>query len=208
MILSRIRTLLLPSLLSAITTLSVSAVVLLAAVFSLSNGSGLIYDYLFGPGSSSDLISSARGSVDAFNNTVFGNVLLNKILYFGLWMLVGLLVYMILYLVIRGASAAAEDFEQTTYKNANAELLMREFAGRAGLRAIAALCWFMYWIFFIKTLLPFSVLSARIGADAMPGMNGWVYGAVGLLTIMLSTHIHVIFLRLVALKARLFGAQS
>ncbi len=207
--LSKVRSLLSPSLLSGLVTTFLATAVLTIAIFSYASGSGMVYDYLFGPNSSAELIRGASNSVDAFSNTVFGNPTLNKILFFCFWMIVGLVVYMILYAIFKGTSEAAEDFQETKYMNGRAQELLRTIGTRLAIRSAVLALWVIYWVFFIKILLPFSILCAHIGAGAFPDVSGWGYGGLGLIVLTASIHLHLVFLRLFALKVRLIdNSQS
>jgi hypothetical protein len=202
----RLGYLLTPSLLSGISTLLISVLALVFASWSYSVGSGAVYDFLFGPNSSGELIQTSRSTISAFGDTVFGNPTLNKILYLAFWMFVGLIVYLILFVIIKGTSSAAEEVQETGYANVNRTGQLKMFGVRAGIRLLVAVAWFVYSIFFIKILLPFSVLSARVGAGQLPQLSGWLYGIMGLLVLAVSLHIHVIFLRLVLLRVRVSGS--
>ena len=198
----------LPSLTSSLLTIGLSLVTLSLATFYYLSGNGAIYNYLFGPNSSTELIRQSQGSISAFSNTVFGNPLLNKILYFAFWMVVGLLVYFLLYVIIKGTGSAVEDFEEAGYKNAHVEEMLQGIVSRLAIRAILVVTWVIYWIFFVKTLLAFSILSTRVGITNFPDLNGWLYTALGVLVLIASLHVHVIFMRLIALKVRLFDSSD
>lgn len=205
---NRFRLLVIPSFSSGLLTVTLSAAALVVATVSYFAGNGLVYDYLFGPHSSTELIRQSKGTISALNNTVFGNSVLNKILYFGFWMLVGLVVYILLYSLLKGTAAAAEDIQETTYKNMRFREMLTNLGTRLAVRAAALIAWALYWVVFIKILLPFSVLSARVGGGDLPAPSGWLYGLLGLVVLILSTHIHLILLRLVTLRSRLFDSAE
>ncbi len=197
-----------PSLISGLVTVFISVAIIAAAVFSYISGNGLIYDYLFGPNSSAELIKQSRGTVATFSNTVFGNPTLNKVLYFAFWMLVGLVVYIILYTIFRSTSKVAEDINVATFKNAKINDILSNFGVRLAVRCGVALGWVLYTIFFIKILLPFSILCARIGAADFPSLTGILYGLLGLVVLVISIHLHLVFARLMALKVRLIDSPE
>ncbi len=205
---SRIKLLILPSLISGVTTVLLSAAVLGTAIYSYLSGKGMVYEYLFGPNSSAELIRQSRGTISAFSDTVFGNQTLTKVLYFAFWMIVGLVVYLILHTLIKGASVAAEDIQESTYKNIRVRDMLTNIGTRLAVRLAALTAWIVYWVFFIKTLLPLSVLLARTGTTDLSSPTGWLYGVSGLTVLVLSIHVHLIFLRLVALRARLFETSE
>jgi|SRR3989344_161761 len=197
-----------PSLLSGSLTVIISVFVLLGATWTYSVGSGAIFNFLFGKSSSAELIRTSQSSVSAFNNTVFGNPTLNKILYFGFWMLVGILVYVILFFFVRGTSTAVRDVEEATYTNVNKADLFKSFAARLGLRLLITVIWVIYSIFFAQIFFPFSILAARIGLSELPHIMGWVYSPLSLVVLGLSLHIHIIFLRLLMLRVRVYDSNQ
>lgn len=197
-----------PSVISGLTAVLASIAVFAGATFSYVIGKGLIYDYLFGENSSAELIQQSKGTISVFSNTVLGNPILNKVLYFVFWMLVGLLVYVVMSIVIRGASAAAEEVQESTYKNSIGSERLKELGLRTAVRAIAALAWVMYWIIFVQIITPFAVLCAKIGTGQFPDFTGWLYGVLGLTVLTLSIHLHLSFIRLIALRVRLLGATA
>jgi len=204
----RLGLLLRPSQLSIIGNLMASGLILAVASLSYLAGSGLIYNFLFGSGSSIELIQTSRGTFSAFNNTVFGNPTLNKVLYFAMWMLIGLCVYLILYSLGRGAVNAAKEVEEAGYTNINKKDQLKNFGSRAAARLASLIAWFIYCAFFVKVLLPFSILSVRIGAGNIPALDGWFYGLLGLAVLVLSLHIHLVFARLIALRVRIFHTDD
>jgi len=198
----------LPSLASGLFVIGLSLLGLAIATFYYLSGNGTIYDFLFGPNSSAELIRQSKGTVEALSNTVFGNPVLNKILYFAFWMIVGLLVYFLLFVVIKGTSTAVADIEEATYKNASFSEKLQNIITKLTIRLILIIAWITYWIFFIKTLVPFSVLYTHVGINDFPRLNGWLYTTLGVLVIIASLHVHLIFMRLIALRVRLFGTED
>ncbi|MGH7249945.1 MAG: hypothetical protein ACREGC_03140, partial [Minisyncoccia bacterium] len=198
----------LPSLASSLIIVGISLTGFAIATFYYLSGNGAIYNFLFGPDSSAELISQSRGSFDAITSTIFGNPLLNKILYFAFWMIVGLLVYFMLYVIIKGAATAAEDIEEAKYKNAQPNKLVQGIITRLAVRAILVVAWMIYCVLFIKTLLPFSVLSMKIGVVNFTSPDGWFYTIIALFVLVTSLHLHVIFMRLITLKVRLIDSAD
>ena len=204
----RFRTLLAPSLLSGSLTIVISVAILLGATWSYRTGSGVIYDFLFGRNSSEELIRTSQSAVSAFTSTIFDNSILNKVLYFAFWLLVGLMVYIVLYLLIRGTSSAVEDAREATYTNIQKQEVARSLGLRLGLHLLVAAGWAIYWVFFVKILFPFSILATRSGLSQLPHAIGWIYSPLGLVIMAVSIHMHVVFLRLLVLRVRLYGSNT
>ncbi|MGZ6004862.1 MAG: hypothetical protein ACXWLH_01790 [Candidatus Saccharimonadales bacterium] len=197
-----------PSLISLTISLFISAGLMVIVGLSNAAGKGTIYNYLFGPGSSTELISSSKSTLSALNNTILGNAILNKILYFAFWMVVGLIVYIILYAFLRGTGEATEEIKEAGYANIKRDKILQDFAIKFAVRIAAVLGGIVFSIIFLKTLLPFASLSTKNATEDLLSPNGVAYILAGFLVLMLSCHIELILIRFMALKVRLFSQQE
>lgn len=204
--LRNIGNLLLPSLGSAAAVIGVTTAILGITTFATSKGDGRLYDWLFGANSSASQIETARNTIDSITGAIFGNAILNQLLFFVLWMLIGLAVYVILAGVNREVSTVNELREELHYANVRPAEIRREFIIRLVIRWVILAGWGIYWVVFIKIYLPFSILCAHIGAADFEHVGGWLYGLAAFVTLVLSLHLHVIFARLLVLRTRLFGS--
>lgn len=201
---------LLPSTFSAICVLMLSGLILLVANWSYAAHSGRLYVFLYGSSSSTEVIKTSQGIFSTFNNVVFGNPLLNKVLFFVFWMLIGLIVYILLQGFLRGVAGAAEEVQESRYVNAGKAQGLRWLEIRLATRLCVLAAWILYWVVFIKLLLPYSILTARFGVDTSAGspVHGWVYALSGFLALALGLHLHVVWLRLLVLRVRIFGTST
>lgn len=193
-----------PSSFFAVVMLSVIVVGGSALSFALHNGK--IYEYLFGPGSSVELIESSRSSFEVFNKIVFSNPTLNKILFFLFWMLIGLSIYSTISLLRRSTGGLMNFWREMHFRHARQNRLKEDLSIRIVLYSIIIIVWILYSFFFISTLLPFSVLCSRIGINELGSRDGWLYVAAALLDLGLSFHLYVILLRFSVFRPRLFGS--
>lgn len=197
-----------PSLASALVGGLLSLSLMLVIGLSYQAGQGTIYNYLFGKDSSAELIASSQSTLEALNNTILGNSLLNKILYFVFWMTIGLIVYIILYAVMRGTGEAAEDLKETTYANIKRSKLMEDFARKSIVRLAAISGFIVFNIVFLKFLLPFSSLAAQNASEKPFGPGNLVYGLMGFAVLVISFHVEVVLMRLILLRVRIFNQQE
>jgi len=205
---SKLLALLTPSISSFCFCVLLSIGAMVAVGLSYQAGKGSIYNYLFGPGSSADLITSSKTTLAALNNTILGNAVLNKVLYFAFWMMVGLAVYIILYAILRGTGAAAENIKVANYANIQKEKILEDFAIKTSVRIAAIFCWIVFTIIFIRVLLPFSGLTARTASSNLISVNGLAYVVSGFIILALSFHIEVVLTRFMFLRVRLFSQQE
>ncbi len=198
--------LLTPSLGSLTIVIIAATLILGVANWAYGARSGIIYNYMLGPNSAPDLIESSKSTIAAIDETVFGNPLLNKALFFAFWLLIGIIVYILVTGIGRYFGGLVEYWQQQSYVHSNKEDIKRQFIVRALLRTVALLSLFFYSVFFFNVFLPFSILASRIGFSSLDELGGWVYGGIALLELLLCMHFFVILLRFAALRPRLFGS--
>jgi hypothetical protein len=194
-----------PSAASFITILVSALVIIGVSTWTYTLKNGLLYDFLFGSSSSSELIQSSRSTFTAVNQTVLGNPLLNKVMFFVFWMLVGLVVYTIISGFGASINAADQTVHEMQYHNVRRQQFNEQLSTRIIMRSIASLSGFVYLVFFVKLLLPFSVLCSRIGVSDLDTIGGWFYLLGGFLVLALSLHLWIVLGRFFMLRPRLFG---
>lgn len=182
------------------------AVVLLAgANYSYLSGSSLVFDFLFGKGTPYDLIQSSKNTASVVNQTVLGNPLLNKILFFGFWMMIGLFVYAAISVLSQSITDTEDDVEQMKYMNARKTKLQHDIYLRLAIRAGGVLAACIYGWIFISIIFPYCVLASRVGLDKLFHISGILYIVISYIVILLALHIVVIIARLIVLRPRVFG---
>lgn len=182
-----------------------SIIVMLISGFSFVSKNGLLYEYLFGSGSSSSLIETSKSTIEIFSDAFFGNLLLNKILFFIFWMLIGLTVYLLLSGLGASAAEAEQAIEESHYIHAEKHRITSDFRLKLVLRLIAIGLIIFYSVLFIKILLPFGVLCTRIVAGSPSEASNWIYGLFGFLVLSGSFYLWMILLRFLTLRPRLIG---
>lgn len=194
-----------PSFSSGVASVLLAVCIFASGMYGYLSGDGAIYNFLLGSNSSTELINQSRNSISEFSAIVFGNAWLNKILYFGFWMVIGLFMYLIVHYFLLGTKKALEDIEETTYRNTRIEEMLTNLGTRLAIRVIFIISWLIYWQFFIKTLVPYCFLEAKAASKDFPTAISFAHIAYGLLLLTLGIYAHVVFMRLIALRARLFG---
>lgn len=194
-----------PSLGSGTAVVVLSFLLLSVANFSYLLRSGFIYETLFGKNSAYELIETSRDTFSAFSNTIFSNHLLNQILFFAFWMMVGLFVYVIIAALSQTVSETGAELKSMRYVHAHKRLIEQNIMVRWAIRIAGILAGFLYGWVFIKLLFPFSVLSSRIGLGQPTKPIGWFYIILSIIVLMLSLHGLVIISRLITVRPRVFG---
>lgn len=199
------RLILQPSTGGLLSILALAFVIMAVSGFSFATRNNLFYDYLFGAGSSVTLIETSRTTFAVFNETVFGNSTLNKILFFVFWMSIGLIVYVIVSGVGAGVSSAEHTVEEANFVHAQKLRMGSELGLKVVLRFIALGLGLIYLVLSYKVLLPFGVLCARILAGDLSNLTNWLYGLLGFVVLCGSFYLGLVLLRFLLLKPRVFG---
>ncbi len=194
-----------PSLASVLFCSGISAFMLLIATLSYNARTGFLYDLFFGPNSSTEVIQAGRNTVDTIFDTTFSNPVLNKLVFFAFWCLVGLVIYMLLTGLGKTSVSLSDTAHRLFYFSAKRQVFEEDIGKRLIIASVALLLGFIYSIFFIQTLLPFSILCGRIGIGNLNNISGWLYTLGAFVVFGLGIYIFIVILRLLLLKPRLFG---
>lgn len=202
------RLLIMPSSTSLLTASGVALVILLISGFSYATNNNLFYEYLYGSNSSAMLIETSRSSIAVFNETVFGNTVLNKFLFFIFWMVIGLIVYVFVSGVGAGVTTAEQAVNESKFVHAQKLRMGSELGLRVVLHIIGAGLLFVFTYLFIKILFPFGVLCARIVAGDLKNPTSWLYALLGFVVLAASMHLATILIRFLLLRPRIFGGYE
>jgi hypothetical protein len=194
-----------PSLASGLFALLGSSLFLLIANSWVLQSDGFLTDLILGTNSSFGLIQAAEQTTFELSELTLGNPLLNKVLFFLFWMMVGLVVYAVLStlgITIKDFANAAEDVHIVKTRKTH---LDQSFWLKIAVRVSGSIALIFLYILSAKLIVPFSTLAGQAWLGSLDSFVGWFYGLLGFIVLALSLHILVIVLRLVFLKPRLFG---
>lgn len=119
---------------------------------------------------------------------------------------IGLLVFATLELITRGADDIKESVEELRFaKGRIKERIEREIIAKWFVRSGAIIGWAIYWGLWINIFVLFSIFIVRIGFSIAPDIASIGYITFGTAILIASLHLHVIFLRLITLRPRVFG---
>lgn len=198
-----------PSLFSVSFSLVVSILTLGIANWSYITPKGSIYDYIFGPYGLTTELQHATNSLSAING-VFSSPVAYNIAILILALFIGMLVFVLLEGLDHVAQKATEAINEVEYIDdvAAKEAMKKEAELRIGLRVATLIVWAGYFIFFARVIIPYCIILGRIDTTHLWTLyNIWNGLAAGTL-LMLSLHIHAIFMRLLVLRPRLFGGTD
>lgn len=79
---------------------------------------------------------------------------------------------------------------------------------RLGVHAATVVVWALYgWLFF-AFIVPYVIAASLVGAVTFPTLEGIGYIIVATVIISLALHLHIVFLRVLLLRPRVFGSAN
>jgi len=170
--------------------------------------SRLLHDYFFGAYGVTTALEQADPTT-FFDTSIFDQTYTYYVLMTFIAALIGFLVYIVLQnisIALGGAKEAVQDIELT--HGAERRSVEIEVVERLFIRIIGLVIWAVYWLFFLGALLPFCIVTARLGAGAFDTLLGIGQFGLAIAVLWIGIHLHVVCLRLVMLHPRLFGGQT
>lgn len=198
-----------PSLLSGALAVFLSGIIVTATAWSTVNPSSVLHGYLFGEYGFTATLKSADNPLSALNGALASPAAYNvAVLLFAAF--IGLFVYVLLEGIGRVSGEATGHLDEVELvTNADERARMKKLLGlHATLRIIMLATWLIYIAFYVRLLAPFAVELARL--DTFDAWSWLQIGSVSasFLLLLVLFHVHVIFLRLLFLRPRLFGLQN
>ena len=120
---------------------------------------------------------------------------------------IGIVVYTTVQSSNRVLNAALNEWVEVHDARASFRTQIRaQVLHRIGFRLGTVLGWLVYWLAFVHLILPFCVSAAQYSMATIRTPQGWLYLALSLVLLPSALHLHVVCMRLLALRPRLFGA--
>lgn len=203
--LERLRLFIAPSLMSFLVCLLLVIATAFTVLISYNAKTGSIYRYLFGADSSAALIESANSAYSGFKDSLLNSTWLNSIIWFLLWGLFGLFVYTLIGMAISALKSLKSGINELEYVHTDKKKWFEFYGLQVVAHTIVVILFVLYCHVFFKLIVPFCLLSLKLGFSAASHLNGWFYGLLGALTLWLSLHVFTIFLRIFLLRYRVLG---
>ncbi|MDB5170263.1 MAG: hypothetical protein JWN82_659 [Candidatus Saccharibacteria bacterium] len=151
--------------------------------------------------------TNSAGSSSAYDNitsNIADNSFLGALPLLIVWACVGLVVYFFAAAILRSFGQAAALHDELEYVHVTRQARIREALLHLGIRAVAAVGWFVFIKLSLSVLIPYALAAASIASHSFSLQNVG-YALLAVLIIYGDVCMHAIFLRLVALKPRLFS---
>ena len=133
------------------------------------------------------------------------NQLISNLPLFLFWAALGVVVYLLATSLWGWLAGAEELREEMDYVNAPKKWIVRTILVHLLVRLVVVLVWVAYLELFLKVLLPYVLAAAHVAATNLVSVSGLGYGLLAIIVGFVAVHVHVVLLRLLVLKVRVFG---
>lgn len=201
--------LLLPSLFSGSLAVFLSAAVIIFTNWAYASPANPFYGYLFGQYGLTTVLQESTNALAAINGIFSGPLAYNlSVIVFALF--IGLLIYVLLEGMDHITAKAHAALSEVEYINDPGlkHRMKVESEVRLGLRVAALAVWIVYLIFFARVIVPYCILLGRMNEGSPFTGPNILKGLAAFALLVAALHIHVIFMRLLALRPRMFGQQN
>ncbi len=174
-----------------------------ALITNLSNGE--LIGLLIGQEPSATLLEVSQSEFNSTADAVLSNDLLGRSVVFGLWMLVGLLVFVAINVISKAIGDVKEIETEIQSEIVDRKVLLTGIARDALFRLGIAVLWSGFMVISLQYILPFFVAALYVYIGPFGGMLDGLITALAMLVVLVSLHLHVVLARLVVGRIRLFG---
>jgi hypothetical protein len=177
-------------------------------VMAFLPGNETLYNYIYGEDGLLRLLENSNSSIVDF----YQQVTASSWSYVAFVVLIALTIGASIYLVTQLINRLIYDIDSTWHIwSADPHLLasgVRDIMLRTLFRIGMVVLWLGYWYITVKVIWPFCAIAVNAGIDVFPSADAMVYVfGYGLVLFVVALHLHVVFLRLIALRMRLIGTS-
>jgi hypothetical protein len=151
-------------------------------------------------------LERSQASSGAIGHALDSNKFIGNLPLLLFWCLMGFVVYMFAINVVGAIHQAAElNDELAHFTHLNRRQIIGQAIEKLLIRLIVLAVWIPYIIVFFHHIVPFSVASALAALPILYTPTGIYYVVLAVVVLFAALQIHVILLRLLALRPRLFS---
>lgn len=185
--------------------MALTGIILAIAIWPDATHSPLLNQFFYGP---YGVVAALKKSSDVAAFTRAFSV--SPVIYYGLILAVAVLVAGGVYAILQTLSKVIVGSYDTWHvfhdPARGKESLEKEVGTQLSVRLMSVLLWVAFSYFFLTILLPYCIFAGRIGVNHLFQWDG-LYALAGFCLLLGSLHVHVVFLRLLLLRPRVFGGR-
>lgn len=199
--------LLTPSLFSSALLIIITCLFVATGVWGYLSDSDIFESYLFGPSGLATALLTAPDLSTLLSSAIFRSPVTYAIVIFASAIIIGFLVFEILEGTRRVVRQSSVLWYRLHSPQEGLKAASQATLARLGVRITAIFGWMLYILIFITILMPFCVTLFELGVGNIltNSMWGWLFSAGATVLFAGCMHLHVVFLRLVLLRPRIFG---
>lgn len=139
------------------------------------------------------------------NNSFGSHAIISDIPLFIFWAGIGAIVYAFVSAIIGAFRSIAELRKDMEYVNASRQELVKWEVERAAIRLVALVLWVIFLNYTLHFVYPYAAALSYAGSAAGNWLFELLFILGSVLVLGVCGHLHVIFLRLIAIRPRLLG---
>lgn len=198
-----------PSTISFVACVVLSLLILAVANWSYTTHDPIIYQQIYGPDGLATNFSHLTNSFSSFADALTAKYLSYQVFVFIVAVVVGVGVYFLLQMLSRALANVSDTYSSIHASNVAVRRHNQEEVGlRLAIRLVSLVTWFFYWLLTLKVILPYVLLASRVRFQDFFIGNGWLYALLAFVVLALTIHLHIVFMRFVTLRPRLFGGTD
>lgn len=146
-------------------------------------------------------------TTQSVSNRLASNELLANLPLFIFWALVGAVVYMFAINIFTAFKYVAEVTDEIEhYENVNRRQLIRVAVEKLAIRLGVLLVWIPYVLLFFSWVVPYGIAASLAASADFPSFSSGAIATLAVIILFAAIHLHVVLLRLLTLRVRLFSS--
>jgi len=202
--------LLTPSISSSLLVLSAPGATMMRAGWLYITHSPAFYDYFFGPYGIKTLLLRMPDTSVLLRTWLFGSNATYYIVLVVTALIAGLTIFTVLQGIRHLISSSSSEWNLLQSRSKQAQSEIHDLFARLALRVASCIGWCVYIVLFATVLMPFALLLLQIGIDTVTKdpLGGLFNSGACFLALLIFAHVHIVFIRLLLLRPRLFGIRD
>lgn len=151
-----------------------------------------------------ELLESSDTVTAIFSGDILDSKLLNEVFYILSWAFVGILVYFCYLILTKGFDEFMRMISVRNIVSRNKSKYAHDYVSRIFFRLFMLIILMFYLTMFLQVFLPVSI-SCIIAGSEFSSLDDFKYLFLGLVLLILTTHLFTILIRLLFMRIRVFG---
>lgn len=188
-----------PSLISSLAAICASALLIGAMNWPYFTYHAAFYPILYGESGVITVLEQSPNFTQGITRIIDQNPIFYGIVILSVAVLAGWIVLLIIR-TIKSSYHSVETFSDEGQRHDTLQHML--------VRVFVLSMWIIYAALSVSIVIPFCLLFSRIGAEFITTLNGILMNVGAFLLLAATFHLHIIFLRMLLLRPRVFGGKA